>query len=56
VVGSSDGRIYILDLNDGSKKWSYEIGAAITGSPAVTAGKIIIGADDGTVYAFGESK
>jgi len=35
--------------------WSYEIGAEITGSPAVADGFIFIGADDGRLYAFGES-
>jgi outer membrane protein assembly factor BamB len=48
--------MYILDISDGSEKWSYEIGASIVGCPAVTAGKIFIGAEDGFVYAFGESK
>jgi outer membrane protein assembly factor BamB len=56
VVGSDDGRLYILDLKDGELIWSYEIGAAISGSPAVAQGKICIGADDGHVYLFGETE
>jgi len=36
--------------------WSFEIGSSITGSPAVAQGKIIIGAEDGHLYAFGEKK
>ena len=54
VAGASDGRVYILNLADGSLRWSYEIGARITGCPAVTGGMIVIGADDGRLYAFGE--
>jgi hypothetical protein len=33
--------------------WSYEIGQPLTASPAVAAGKIIIGSEDGNVYCFG---
>jgi len=56
VVGSEDGRLYIVNLADGKESWTYEIGAAITGSPAVAGGLIVIGADDGGVYCFGEKK
>jgi outer membrane protein assembly factor BamB len=43
----------MLDLKDGKLIWSYEIGSGIIGSPAVAGGFVIIGAEDGTVYAFG---
>jgi outer membrane protein assembly factor BamB len=49
-----DGRLYVLNLKDGKKIWSYEIGAAIIGCPAVAGGFIVLGAEDGRVYAFGE--
>ena len=52
VVGSGDGRIYILDLESGEKIWSYEIGRSISSTPAVVKGKIIIGSEDGRVYCF----
>ena len=55
AVGSTDGRLYLLDLKDGREVWSYEIGAPLSGSPAVAGGMIVIGADDGRVYAFGGS-
>jgi outer membrane protein assembly factor BamB len=42
-----------VNLSDGKEVWSYEIGESISGSPAVSEGKIIIGAYDGRVYAFG---
>ena len=54
VFGSGDGRLTILSLEDGREVWSYELGEAITGSPAVVGGLVIAGSDDGRVYAFGE--
>jgi outer membrane protein assembly factor BamB len=54
LFGSTDGRLYMVALADGSLTWSYEIGSALIGSPAVAAGKVIIGAEDGGVYAFAE--
>ena len=53
AVGCDDGRLYVLDAADGREVWSCEIGAALTGSPAVVDGWIIIGAEDGWIYAFG---
>jgi outer membrane protein assembly factor BamB len=58
VFGSDDGRLYIVRLADGKQLWSYEVGAAVGASPAVArqasgASVIVIGADDGVVYAFG---
>jgi len=43
----------MIRLSDGGKVWSYEIGQAISSSPAVANGMVIIGCDDGYVYAFG---
>jgi outer membrane protein assembly factor BamB len=53
VVGSDDGRLYLVALNDGRQVWSYEIGQAIESSPAVADGKIVVGSNDGSVYCFG---
>jgi len=53
VVGSDDGRIYVVSLKDGTELWSYEIGQAIGTSPAVADGKVIVGSEDGSVYCFG---
>ncbi len=52
IVTSTDGRIYFVDLNTGKKIWSYEIGSAISSTPAVIDNMIIVGAEDGRVYAF----
>lgn len=54
IIPSFDGRVYILNLSSGQEIWSYEIGSPISSTPAVTGNLIIIGAEDGRVYAFGE--
>jgi outer membrane protein assembly factor BamB len=53
VVGSEDGRLYMLRLSDGRAVWSYEIGRPITSSPAVAGDMVFVGSDDGYLYAFG---
>jgi outer membrane protein assembly factor BamB len=53
IVGSDDGRLYLVSLDKGKELWSYEIGQAIESSPAVARAKVVIGADDGNVYCFG---
>src|SRR5579859_1523260 len=40
-VGSTDGKLYAVDLGHGSLRWKLATGARITSSPAV---------DHGTVY------
>jgi outer membrane protein assembly factor BamB len=52
VVVTSSGTLLILDLADGKKIWSAEVSDDAT-SPAVAGGVIYVGADDGTVSAFG---
>ena len=56
VVGSEDGRLYMVSLADGREIWSYEIGQAVTSSPAVVNGIVVVGSEDGNVYAFGAKK
>jgi outer membrane protein assembly factor BamB len=53
VVGSNDGRLYLVSLKDGQELWSYEIGQPVESSPAVAGGRIVVGSDDGSVYCFG---
>jgi outer membrane protein assembly factor BamB len=52
-VGSDDGRLYMVNLTDGKELWSYDIGQALTSSPAIVNGIVVIGSQDGNVYAFG---
>jgi outer membrane protein assembly factor BamB len=52
-VGSSDGRLYALDLAHGTRLWEFNAGGALSASPAVAAGRLVIGSQDGRVYCFG---
>jgi outer membrane protein assembly factor BamB len=52
VVLSSGGSLFLLDLMSGKKLWSAAVSDDIT-SPAVVAGMILVGGDDGTVTAYG---
>jgi outer membrane protein assembly factor BamB len=53
VVGSGDGKVYVLDLETGREVWSFEAGAGFTASPAIADGRVVIGDVDGRIYAFG---
>jgi outer membrane protein assembly factor BamB len=55
VAVSSDGVVYLLNLEDGRKLWSKEVSDEIS-SPALIGGMLVVGADDGTVSAYGEKK
>ncbi len=52
-MGSNDGHFYVLDLATGKKLWNFEAGAPLSASPAIAAGHIVIGAQDGRLYCFG---
>jgi len=42
-----------LDLKTGRQLWTFEGGGSILASPAVAAGRLVIGTDDGNLYCFG---
>jgi eukaryotic-like serine/threonine-protein kinase len=52
-IGSSDGRLYVLDAASGQKHWEFEAGSALTASPAIAQGRVVIGSADGVIYCFG---
>jgi outer membrane protein assembly factor BamB len=52
VVGSMDGRLHVVRLADGARVWTFDAGAPVSASPAIAAGAVVVGAEDGTVYAF----
>ena len=56
VFGSGDGRLYLVSLATGKKLWSYDLGKELTASPAVADGLVIIGCEDGALYAFGPKR
>jgi outer membrane protein assembly factor BamB len=47
-----DGKLYLVSLIEGKEIASYEIGEAISSTPAIVGYKIIVGCEDGNVYAF----
>lgn len=52
VVVASGGQLFLLNLETGAKVWSEKVSDDIT-SPALVDGVILVGADDGTVTAYG---
>ena len=52
-VPSGDGRIYVLSLANGAKLEEFDAGAPITASPALAAGRLVVGTQDGQILAFG---
>ena len=47
-----DGKLHLVSLKDGKEVVSYEIGEPVSSTPCVVDGKVIVGCEDGTVYAF----
>ena len=48
-VGSSDGRLYAVDLGSGKVVWEHDDGGALTSSPALASGRIVIGSTVGQI-------
>jgi outer membrane protein assembly factor BamB len=53
LAGSTDSNIYILQTGDGKKIWSFNAGAPVSSSPAVTRDRFYFVTDDGRLLAFG---
>jgi outer membrane protein assembly factor BamB len=56
LFGSTDGNIYIVGLQDGLKKWSFNTGVSVSSSPAVTRDRFFFLTDDGRLLAFGKKQ
>jgi outer membrane protein assembly factor BamB len=52
-VGSTDGRLYILDTATGQKRGEFDAGSGVSSSPAIAGGKILFGTEDGVLYCLG---
>ena len=54
-VGSNDGYVYEIGLDDGKQRWKGKIGRSVTASPAVGEGCLVIGAEgsEGEISCFG---
>ena len=42
-----------IDVATGKAVWTFDAGAGIEASPAIAAGRLVIGASDGSLYCFG---
>jgi outer membrane protein assembly factor BamB len=52
-IGSRNGVIYCVELEDGTLLWEYDTGSPVVASPAVVNEKLFIGSTNGTLYCFG---
>jgi len=52
-AASNDGKLYVLDLKDGSRKGVFEAGAPLSASPAIAGGRLVIGTQDGRIFCLG---
>ena len=53
-VGSVDGLIYAIDLNNGLETWSYQLSGQILASPAISDSRLVIATEKGSVICFGQ--
>lgn len=54
-AGSTDGRLYVLDLSDGKILWQEQFNGSILGSPAIIGGakpRLVVATERGTVYCL----
>ena len=51
-VGSNDGKVYCLDLQNTTKRWDYPTGGIVNSSPAVAGRYLYVGSNDGKVYCL----
>jgi len=54
-IGSEDGKLYALNLADGSRSWAGSTGGPIRSSPTAGPGLVYVGSEDGKLYAFPSS-
>lgn len=54
-AGCDDGKLYALNLSDGSLRWTFNAGAPVDSSPAIANGLIYFGAGNGKVYAVNQA-
>lgn len=52
IFGTKTSYIYACALSDGKERWKYRAGGEVSGSPALGAGAVFIGAKDRACYAL----
>jgi len=56
-VGSTDSKLYAVDISSGAVKWSFATSGPIQSTPAISnAGKIFVANDSGEVYCLDSAK
>ena len=56
IVADAAGRIAALRPQDGSAIWEFDAGSGFAASPAAAEGRLVLAAEDGTVWCFGPKK
>jgi len=51
-IASTDGNVYAVDTDNGTKIWAYNTGVRVTSSPAVAGGAVFVASYDGGFYAI----
>jgi len=52
-VGSNDGKLYVFDTATGKIVQRFEAGGPLSASPAIAAGRVVIGSQDGKLFCLG---
>lgn len=52
IVGNQKGQLFVLDQNTGTEKWTAQLSGALISSALVHAGRVIVVANDGTVFGY----
>jgi outer membrane protein assembly factor BamB len=62
VVGRASGQVYIadtggflhvIDVKSGKETWTYRFGGGVLGAPVPVEGMLLVGSNDGALYALG---
>ncbi len=51
-IGSTDKKVYCLNLMTGEKLWEYETEGEVNSTPAVADGKVFVGSNDDKLYCL----
>src|SRR5688500_8451590 len=51
-IGSADGFVYALRLDNGRKIWAFKTGDAVEAPPSVVGGAVVVGSSDGVLYSL----
>jgi outer membrane protein assembly factor BamB len=54
LVGSFEGRLYVLNKTNGTVEWTYDVGAPVEGAPQVIGNKIWVLTEKGKLFRFEE--